>query len=88
MGDHETANKWMYKQLIAMAMRSTAKDCIIPAQDYLGLDNNARMNQPSTLSSNWSWRMKEGAMTSALKEEILTLTKRYGRFNWDSIEEE
>ena len=69
-------------------MKSSADICIIPAQDYLGLDNNARMNQPSTLSSNWSWRMREDALTETLKQEILTLTKRYGRFNWDSIEKE
>ena len=86
--DHETPDDQLYWRIIAEAMKSSANICIIPAQDYLGLDNNARMNQPSTLSSNWSWRMKDGAMTSALKEEILTLTKRYGRFNWDSIEEE
>jgi 4-alpha-glucanotransferase len=44
------------------------------------------MNQPSTLSSNWSWRMKEGALNEKLKAEILKLTKRYGRFNWATTE--
>ena len=86
--DHETPDDQLYWRIIAEAMKSSANICIIPAQDYLGLDNNARMNQPSTLSSNWSWRMKDGAMTGKLKDEILTLTKRYGRFNWDSIEKE
>ena len=86
--DHETPDEKLYWRIIAEAMKSSANICIIPAQDYLGLDNNARMNQPSTLNSNWSWRMKEGAMTEKLKDEILTLTKRYGRFNWDSVEEE
>ncbi len=27
--------------------------CIIPIQDYLQLDNSARINQPSTLGTNW-----------------------------------
>ena len=86
--DHETPDEKLHWRIIAEAMKSSANICIIPAQHYLGLDNNARMNQPSTLNSNWSWRMKEGAMTEKLKDEILTLTKRYGRFNWDSVEEE
>ena len=86
--DHHTPDDKLYWRIIAEAMKSSADICIIPAQDYLGLDNNARMNQPSTLSSNWSWRMREDALTDALKQEILTLTKRYGRFNWESIEDE
>ena len=86
--DHHTPDDKLYWRIIAEAMKSSADTCIIPVQDYLGLDNEARMNQPSTLSSNWSWRMAEDALTEELKEEILTLTKRYGRFNWASIEEE
>ena len=85
-GESITPDDKLYWRIIAEAMKSSANICIIPVQDYLGLDNNARMNQPSTLSSNWSWRMKDGALTDALQEEILTLTKRYGRFNWDSVE--
>ena len=27
------------------------------------------------------------ALTEELKQEVLTLTKRYGRFNWASVEE-
>ena len=84
--DHETPDEKLYLRIIAEAMKSSANICIIPAQDYLGLGNDARMNQPSTLSSNWSWRMKEGALTEGLKETILTLTKRYGRFNWTATE--
>ena len=85
MGDHDTANKWMYKQLIAAAMRSTANMCIIPAQDWLGLDNNARMNVPGTVNVNWSWRLTEGQITDELAEEVLIVTKRFGRANWDAV---
>jgi hypothetical protein len=31
--------------------------------------------------------MREDALTETLKQEILTLTKRYGRFNWETAEE-
>jgi 4-alpha-glucanotransferase len=78
----------MYWRIITEAMKSSANICIIPAQDYLGLDNSARMNQPSTLSSNWSWRMKADALTESLQKDVLALTKRYGRFNWACVEEE
>ena len=36
-------------EVIRMAQASTANTCIIPMQDYLHLDNKARMNTPSTL---------------------------------------
>ena len=37
---------------IAMAMRSVADMCVIPIQDYLGLDGSARINTQSTLGGN------------------------------------
>ena len=77
--------KNVYKQLIAMAMRSAAKDCIIPAQDWLGLDNTSRMNAPGTVGVNWSWRLAPGQITDELAEEILIITKRFGRANWDAL---
>ena len=85
MGDHETAHKWMYKQLVATAMRSTANMCIIPIQDWLGLDNNARMNVPGTVNINWTWRLLPGQVTDELAEEALIVTKRFGRANWDAL---
>ena len=85
MGDQDTAIKWMYKKLIAMAMRSTANMCIIPAQDWLGLDNSSRMNMPGTVDANWSWRLCPGQITDELAEEVLIITKRYGRANWDAL---
>ena len=85
MGDQDTAIKWMYKKLIAMAMRSTANMCIIPAQDWLGLDNSSRMNMPGTVDANWSWRLAPGQITNALAEEVLMVTKRFGRANWEAL---
>ena len=62
-------------------MRSRSDLCIIPMQDYLGLDNQSRMNQPSTLGKNWKWRLVKGDLSDELKEEILAITRRYGRMN-------
>ena len=85
LGDHHTANKWMYKQLIAVTMRSAANMCVIPVQDWLGLDNSARMNTPGTVGVNWSWRLQSGQLTEELAEEIRTVTQRYGRVNWAAL---
>ena len=81
--DQHTPKKYLYKSFIALAMRSAAKSCIIPMQDWLGLDNTCRTNQPSTLGTNWRWKVSEEQLSDELKEEILTFTKRYGRMNWN-----
>ena len=85
MDDFDTAQKRFYKKLISLAMRCTAKVCIVPIQDWLGLDNSARMNQPGTVGVNWSWRLAPGLITNALGEEMLAVAKRYGRANWDAL---
>ena len=53
-----------------------------PIKDYLQLDNSARINQPSTLGTNWKWRLKEGQFSKELQKEMLTLATRFGRRNW------
>ena len=85
LGDHDTANKWMYKKLIVTAMASAANMCVIPVQDWLGLDNTSRMNVPGTVDINWSWRLLPGQVTDELAAEMLIITKRYGRANWDAL---
>lgn len=80
--DQHTPVKELYKSFIALVMRSNSKTCIIPMQDYMGLDNQCRMNKPSTLGTNWKWRLVKGELSEELKEEILAVTKRYGRMNW------
>ena len=85
LDDHSTANKWLYKKLVKLAMASCARVCVVPIQDWLGLDNTARMNQPGTVGVNWGWRLLPGATTDALAEEILAVTKRYNRANWEAL---
>ena len=79
MCDHHTPKELLYKSFISLVMRSNAKTCIIPMQDYMGLDNSCRMNRPSTVGTNWRWRLKPDDLTEELKEEIRTITRRYGR---------
>jgi 4-alpha-glucanotransferase len=69
----------MDQPFVALAMQSIARMCIIPMQDYLGLGSEARMNTPSTIGSNWRWRMTEDQFTEDLCRDILAQTRRYGR---------
>ena len=74
--------KGICRNMIRLVMGSVAGRCIIPIQDYLQLDNSARINQPSTLGTNWKWRLKEGQFSKELQKEMLTLATRFGRRNW------
>ena len=71
--------KTLYWDMICTVMRSTARLCIIPMQDYLGLGNEARINRPSTLGSNWRWRLLSGEFTPGLCARIARITACYGR---------
>ena len=80
--DYATPDEQLYKSMIALILRSAAAKCIIPMQDWLGLDNAARINKPSTVGQNWRWRLKKTQLTKKLQKEICQLTTRYGRMNW------
>ena len=79
LNNFKDSGKELCNDLICLVMQSVANLCIVPMQDYLGLDNSARMNQPSTLGKNWKWRLKEGQFTAELQKEMLELATRYGR---------
>ncbi len=77
--DAFTPQEKLCSPLIALIMRSRAKTCIIPMQDYLGLDNRARINTPSTVGTNWQWRLKKSDLTPQLQQHIRQTAMRYGR---------
>ncbi|MBO5329160.1 MAG: 4-alpha-glucanotransferase [Anaerotignum sp.] len=85
--DQRTPQKLLQQSFIALAMRSAARMCIIPLQDYLGLDNSCRINTPSTIGINWRWRVKKEQLTEELQQGILATTMRYGRMNWNNYNE-
>ena len=80
--DNYTPDKELHKCFISLVMRSSAKLCVIPMQDYMGLDNSCRMNQPSTVGKNWKWRIRKRELTVKLQKEIQGIALRYGRMNW------
>lgn len=52
---------------------------IIPMQDVLGLGAEGRMNVPSTVGGNWSWRMKQNALSRANASKLRELAESYQR---------
>lgn len=80
MNNRHTPREEIHWDFIYLAMMSVADLCIIPIQDYLGLDNRARMNCPSTLGCNWKWRLTKDEISPELTARICDLTKISFRF--------
>ena len=80
--DYYTPEEEIHQPFVALAMSSVCKYCIIPLQDWLGLDNSCRINTPSTLGGNWRWRAVKEQFSQELQQEIYGSTLRYGRMNW------
>ncbi len=72
--DHDIA--W---EFIRMAISSVARYAIIPMQDILNLDSNARMNRPSILGGNWTWRYRPEALNQWSSDRLRELVDLYGR---------
>lgn len=53
---------------------------IVQMQDLLKLDNNARMNFPSTVGSNWKWRLLKEQYNEINEENLLLLARIYNRY--------
>ncbi len=75
IGENDSFN-WC---LIKSAMATTADTVILQMQDFLGLDNSARINKPSTNEDNWQWRIGEGCINDWLAQIIYDTTKLYFR---------
>lgn len=67
--------------MIRATWGSVAVFALAPLQDFLDLDNAARMNYPGNPSGNWIWRMPESAFDESLKLAILEINYLYGREN-------
>ena len=77
--DSRTPKKELNWAFISLIMRSSARICIIPMQDYLGYGNECRMNKPSTVGINWKWRLTGEELTDELKKKLYDMARRYGR---------
>lgn len=66
-------------RVIRAALNTPAHTVIVQMQDYLELDNSARMNEPSTTGNNWVWRLKEEDLSEYTSERIRYWTTVYRR---------
>jgi len=69
----------LHWDMIRALLASVAGTAIIPMQDILGLDSEARMNLPATTGKNWQWRLKEGELTDDVIARLQEMTETYGR---------
>lgn len=81
MNNASTPDEKKYWDFVRLAMMSSANLCVIPVQDYLGLDAEARINHPSTLGGNWSWRMSGDMLNAEDIKKIYALTKISARLS-------
>jgi 4-alpha-glucanotransferase len=64
---------------IRWLLASVADTAVVPLQELLSLGTEARMNYPSRLGGNWSWRFLPDALTPAIRSRLRKLTEIYGR---------
>ena len=81
--EYETVPHAMLRTIFA----SVSFMAIATMQDLLELDSAARMNYPSTIGGNWTWRMTAEELNPIIEGELYSLTKTYRRMNTDLINE-
>ena len=65
--------------LVRLALASTARLAVVPAQDLLGLGSEARMNTPGTDQGNWGWQAPGGAFDADLAARVHALVEAADR---------
>jgi len=77
---HPVRAEGVAADLVRLGLSSRAGWAICPMQDVLGLDGQARMNQPSSLLGNWTWRT---ALPS--REVAMDLAEKVSLFGRDRL---
>lgn len=76
---HELTAETVSWEFIRMAMMSPSKLAIVPIQDALGLDAEARMNHPGRVRGNWKWRVESKDLSAGLAAKLQHVTDIYDR---------
>jgi 4-alpha-glucanotransferase len=64
---------------IRLASSSVADRALMPLQDVMRLDDDARMNTPGRPTGNWGWRYAPYQLHEGLADGLRDLTETYGR---------
>ena len=67
-------------KIIEYSMHTKCDYCIIPLQDYLGLDDQFRMNTPSTTGANWQYIARKRDFSKELASYIKELLQKENRY--------
>lgn len=74
--DEDASFNW---SMIKAVMATGGDTVILQMQDFLGLDNTARINTPSVPSGNWNWRIEYSCINDWLAQIIYKTTDIYRR---------
>lgn len=74
--DGEEGENW---GMMRTVWASVGRCVVVQIQDVLGLGSEARMNTPSTLGRNWTWRAREGFDSPELAAKLHRQMELYGR---------
>jgi 4-alpha-glucanotransferase len=78
--DHPNEIVWA---MIKAAARSVADTCIFPLQDVLHLGTDARMNVPSGVTGNWTWRYAADALHPDYARQLASLMEMTDRDGYE-----
>jgi len=65
--------------MIRLAYASVADSAVVPLQDLMKLDNEARMNFPGKLGGWWTWRYTQEMLTDSIADRLREITELFGR---------
>jgi 4-alpha-glucanotransferase len=65
--------------LIRTALATVAGRAIVPLQDVMRLDDDARMNTPGSPAGNWAWRFAPHQLHEGMADGLHELVETYGR---------
>ena len=70
----------LHWEIINYAFKSSSNIVILPIQDIIGKNSDARFNIPGTLSEdNWAWKLQKNQLLNVDKSKLLELTKLNNR---------
>ena len=69
----------IHRDMIRAALGTVCSIALFPMQDLLGLGSESYMNRPGIMGGNWQWRMKDDALNTLLEEDLMEMTRLYGR---------
>jgi 4-alpha-glucanotransferase len=76
-GEPQDGMHWAF---IRGAFAAISRLAIVPLQDVLGLESEARMNTPSLSDGNWGWRLTPGLLTKQLVGKLAAMSTVSDRF--------